>query len=485
MKKFLLIGCFFILTVKAFGQRFSQYNTGTLYDSFENPSQRSFIPDSSKQFAFNFLAPNLDLNFYVAGNAQTALKTRLFSSYYNTAALQVGKGKYNYGNANASDYSIMFKIFTSLNGNQEIGFFTKTKLESRGAVTDESIALFNGYSNFPNDSYSNVFNDNYFYQAYNQIGFSYREQVTKRFALGVKLSGLSGIIYKKVGINQSQIDFDRENDQATVSLQGTAYTSGNSDKVTLLQKSGMAFRNPGAAISIGASYINEGGYTFQYNIKDLGFIHWNKSSTVANFSDDTVKIKGLSTPNRESNITKTLTSITDGNSTMKSFNSPIDGLAEISVNKTYWFDYDKTVKFSPTLIASKELFYSGFTGAVVAPVQYQKYIVSLTSSYNDLRLFNLGGQFMIKTPNGEFFIGSETLYQSASLLHTALKGEIADKSQYLTNQGAFSGASFFIGFSFKFGNLIEHPMNASYIPNGEKGFLGRLYERIFKKDKNY
>lgn len=485
MKKFLLISFLLISAIQVFGQRFSQYNTGTLYDSFENPSQRSFIPDSSMQFAFNFLAPSLNANVYLTGNAQAPSKSRLFSGYYNTAGLQIGKGQNNHLNANAGAYSIMLKMFGSLDGNTEVGFFTKTNAESRGIISDESVALFNGYANFPKDTYSNIFNDNYFYQIYHQIGFSYREQVTRKFALGIRLSALSGITYKKVDINQSRIDFDKPNDQATLALQGGASTSGDSNKESFLQKTDLAFRNPGAAISIGTSYINEGAYTFQFNIKDLGFIHWNKTSKVSSFNEDTVQITGLSTAAREKNISDKLGSILDGNTVNKGFNSPINGLAEVSVNKSYWFDYNKTIKFSPTVIASKELFYPGFTGALVTPVQYEKYTISLTSSYSDLRLFSFGGQFMIKTPNEEFFIGSDALYQSASLLHTAIQGERADKSQYPSNLGAFSGASFFIGFSMKFGALIEHPMNASYIPDGEKGFIGRLYEKIFKKDKNY
>ena len=71
MKNILLI--FFLLlssAVKIFAQQFSQYNTGTLYDSFENPSQRAFIPDSSKQYAFNLLIPNFNGNFTFSGDEQ-------------------------------------------------------------------------------------------------------------------------------------------------------------------------------------------------------------------------------------------------------------------------------------------------------------------------------------------------------------------------------------------------------------------------------
>jgi hypothetical protein len=40
-----------------------------------------------------------------------------------------------------------------------------------------------------------------------------------------------------------------------------------------------------------------------------------------------------------------------------------------------------------------------------------------------------------------------------------------------------------MGFSLKFGPVVEHPMNASSIPTGEKGFLGRLWGRWFKTKK--
>src|ERR1700744_2414662 len=108
MKKLVFICCFCFITINVFGQQFSQYNPGSLYDSFENPSQRSFIPDTSRQFAFNFFLPNFSADVFLTGNAQAALKTRAFSNYYNTADLQIGKGYYNHASFNANYYSIMF-----------------------------------------------------------------------------------------------------------------------------------------------------------------------------------------------------------------------------------------------------------------------------------------------------------------------------------------------------------------------------------------
>jgi hypothetical protein len=37
-----------------------------------------------------------------------------------------------------------------------------------------------------------------------------------------------------------------------------------------------------------------------------------------------------------------------------------------------------------------------------------------------------------------------------------------------------------MGFSVKFGSVIEHPMNASFIPMEErKGFFARIWSRLF------
>src|ERR1700756_538256 len=149
MKKILLIFCFFLLTVKGFSQQFSQINTGTLYDSFENPAQRAFVPDTSKKYSFNFLIPGLNANFFLTGDIQSTLINRAFGSKYNNSALQIGSGNYNNVNFNASVYEIMFKMFKSVKGDIEVGLFAETKGDGRGSFTDESIALFNGTGAFP------------------------------------------------------------------------------------------------------------------------------------------------------------------------------------------------------------------------------------------------------------------------------------------------------------------------------------------------
>lgn len=470
-----------ILTVKLFGQQFSQYNTGTLYDSFENPSQRSFIPDSSRSLASNFFIPNLSGSFFVKGNAQNALMSRFFSAYYNTGALEIGNGKYSMIRSNSNVYLGMLKIFTSLNGNQELGFSISSRSETSGHITDESIALFNGSTDFKNDTYNNVFNSKLSYQLYNQFSLSYREQVTPRLALGVKLSALLGMAYRQINIVQSRIVFDRDNEAAILSLQGFTRASDSLKVFTL--------KNPGMAISIGAGYTNRDGFRFQYNLKDLGVIHWGGEAYQAAFDNGAnggTIINGLKSAKREDNIINAASNITSANKTGKNFYSKTNAIAEVSVNKTYWLDYDHRFKLSPTLIASKELFYNGVTGAAVVPFGYNNHTATVTASYNTIGMFNFGAQYMFKTPNAEFFIGTERLLPSARTARMALNGnETQRQTTGVANQ--YSGADFFIGASFKFGNVIEHPMNASFIPDGgERGFFGRMWDKIFKgKDKNY
>ncbi len=474
MKKFLLVFFLIIVTSKIFAQQFSQYNTGTLYDSFENPSQKAFITDTSKKFAANFFIPNFNADFLITGDVQSTLKSRAFNSKYDNSSLVIGQGRFNHVNVNANAYLVMFKMFSSLNGDVELGFSAQTRMEGKGIFTDESVALLNGFQSFSGDTYSDLFNNNFYFQSYNQFSFTYREKINKQFSFGVKLNALLGVQYEKLNITNSQVVFDKANDSAILGLAGTYYTSYIPGHLTPRDYL-PTFRNPGASISIGSTYRTEDSFIIQANIKDLGFIHWSARSNVYNFSN-IVEIDGLSSTKREKNVYNGLKTIIHTDGVMGSFTTPVDGKAELSVNKMFWIDDNKDFKYSPTLIASKELFYPGFTGALVNPFQYKKYSVTLTTTYDDMKLFNLGVQLMMQTPNFEFFLGSDRVAQTGSLLSSQLNKNM---NQTFAN-GSSSGADFFLGFSLKFGPVIEHPLNSSVIPTGEKGFLGRLWGRLFK-----
>lgn len=468
MKKYLLIFCLLLGSSKIFAQSFLQYNTGTLFDSFENPAQRSFIPDSSRQFASNFLFPNFDGNFFLTGNGQQTLKSRYFNNMYDNSALQIGNGtSFNHVHGSADAYLVMLKMFTSLHGNQEIGFFIESNASGRGVFTDESIALLNGFGSFPANSYTNVFNSQFQYQSDYQIGFSYREQVTKQFSFGLKLAAVTGMSYEDINIKQSSVVFDNEANNATLALSGTNQKAGFST---------LPFSNPGLGVSIGTEYKTRDGFVIQGNLKNMGFIHWNKNAEVYDFHNDTT-IRDLLSNSRENNVYHAITkTFTKGTKVPGAFNTPLGGTAELSVNKSFWIDDEHDFRYSPTLIASKSLAYTDFIGAMVNPVSYKNFTLSVVTSYDDMHLFNFGAQFMVKSANAEFFIGSEKLTQSTGLLFEKL-----NKNSQPGPNGSFSGGDFSIGFSLKFGNVIEHPMNASIIPMGDdnKGFLGRIWQSIF------
>ena len=468
MRKILIVLCLVFFSSRLFAQEFSQYNTGTLYDSFENPSQKTFLPDTSRSYAFNFFVPNFNVNFSLKGDAQQTLKTRYINDGYNNSALQIGQGnRYNYVNTNANAYSIMFKAFTSFDGNVEVGFYVDTKLDGRGAFTDESIAILNGSANFPNNSYNNIFNSRYSYQLYNELGTTYREQITKQLAFGIKLGLVSGMSAQNVHIDQSSITFDKTADTAALRLQGTEQKAGFSK---------LPLSNPGIDVSIGTTYRTTDAFFIQTNLKNLGFIHWNKLAETYDFSGET-GIYDLTSSQRETNVYNAINDkVTGGKISESSYNTPLDGRFEVSGYKSFLLSDEETnLRYAPTLILSKELFYSGFTAALVSPIQYQKYSFALVTSYED-KLFKFGSQFMIKSYNGEFFIATNELGQTAGTLATALKSQ-----KQVNSTGAFTGADISIGFSIKFGPVIEHPMNASHIPMGEKGFLGRIWDKLFKK----
>lgn len=474
MKKVLLIFTLLLFTVRLFAQQFSQYNTGTLYDSFENPSQRAFIPDSSKQFASNFLLPNFNGNFFIKGDAQATLKTRAFQNRYDNSALVINQAKYNYGLGNLNIYLLMVKMYTSTAGDEEVGLSWQTKAEGRANIPDDVVAAFNGPSSFADNTlYINNFTGGYTHQMYHQISLTYHEKFNSHFSFGAKLSSLLGIEYQKLNIIGSQASFDNTTNTAMIALNGrfvSAYIPGKFNGRDFLP----TFRNPGAAITTGMTYKSEDGFIIQTNIKDLGFIHWNSRSSIENFNGFTT-VTGLDSKHREDSLYRKVRDVIRGHGIISAFNAPIDGRAEVSVNKSFWLDDDKEFRYSPTLVAQKSLFNQGFVGALVNPVSYKKYSLALTTSYNDLKVLQLGLQFMMQKANWDFFIGTDQLTTSPALV----SAQLSKSTTTSYSNGSYSGGSFFLGFSLKFGPLIEHDMNSSSMHTGEKGFFGRLFGRFF------
>ncbi|OJW15936.1 DUF5723 family protein [Mucilaginibacter sp. 44-25] len=481
MKRLLL--AVFLLTISAtvFGQQFSQYNTGTLFDSFENPAQTTFVPDTSRYIAFNFFIPNLASNFFLTGNGQVPLKSRAFNGTYITDNLVMGQNKFSRAKVDANTYWLMLRIFKSLDGDQEIGFSAQTRAEGTGLFTDETLLLLNGTKNFVDGApYINVLNNNFRYQAYHQFSFAYREKFSKQFALGIKLSALLGIQYQRLNMDQSYLQIDNAANNAQLGLQGDyriSYTPGKFSGHDLLP----SFRNPGASISIGTLIKTRDNFNIQANLKDLGFIHWSNKSTQSLFNNvnNPYVIPNANDGYRlEDKLYGSAYNIVRSGDKTTGFMSPTNAKFELSANKSYWLDNQMTLRYSPTLIVQKELFYDGYTAALANPIQYKNFTGTVVAAYNNYKVFNAGLQLMVKSPNAEFFIGSDRLFQSVSFASAASKNNSS-----INSNPFYTGADFFMGFSVKFGNVIEHPLNASHIPLGEKpGLIKRMWNGIWGKD---
>ncbi|MES2279751.1 MAG: DUF5723 family protein [Bacteroidota bacterium] len=476
MKRFLIVLFFLLLHFRLSAQQFSQYNTGTLYDTFENPSQKAFIPDSSRKYAFNLFMPNFGTDLTLTGDVQAALKNRAFLGHYNDNDLSLGKQKFNYINTNFNAYFFMLRFYSGTNGNQEFGISAQTRYEGRGNFSDESVEILANNARFTKPSYSDLFNTKFNYQLYHQIGISYRTDVDDQLSVGFKLSALMGVVANKVNINHSIINFDRPHDQAFLSVSGNYAASFEPGKFTthdLLP----SFKNPGASISLGTSFITDDKTHIQFNVKDLGFIHWSSLSVVGEFNNTGI-IRGLSQRGVEDSIANTAAALVQSRGVEHSFTTPTDSRMELSASKSYWIN-GSAIKYSPTAILSKQLFYTGFTGALVNHFQYQNLVGTLTGSYDDMHLFSLGAQFMVKSPNGEFFIGSDRIGQTASLIRSATYGP---SGQTNTN-ASYTGANFYIGFSIKFGPYAESRYNTSNVPMGDKrNFATRFWQRITGKE---
>jgi hypothetical protein len=113
-----------------------------------------------------------------------------------------------------------------------------------------------------------------------------------------------GIQYQQLQVDESDITFNKAADNADIHLQGRyriSYTPGKFSAHDVLP----SFRNPGAAISIGTALRTRDNFNIQFNLKNVGFIHWYKSSTVSDF-DYTLTAPDLSTKRREDNLYATV-----------------------------------------------------------------------------------------------------------------------------------------------------------------------------------
>lgn len=466
-----ILSCIFLFCVcsDTTGQTFALYRTGTLYDSFENPSQTAFVTDSSRRYAFNFFIPTLSATYGVSGPGVPTVKKALYTGKYDVRDLSETEKKLSRVTLSENTYLLAFKAFYSVRYHRELGFSWQVRTDGYGITSNPALIIFQDYNRVINDELNNtdfnnnLFNTHIYAQSYHQFSMTYREQYNKTFAYGLKMSYLSGIAYSKLKVNSSNIQFDPGLDDYSLYLDGDLRTNVYYDDMgrkMLIP----GIKNPGLSLSLSTDHKLKQGWNIMANVKDLGFIRWSKNSYI--FRDKDYKIKASAVDDSLwKDIKKQLKN--------KSYITPVNSKAEILVNKDLG-DFDSN------LILSKNLFYKGGDIAWVNSYQYKSLHFSATADYNLNRFFQAGAQVMIKSPNVEFFIGSDQMFKTAET-KTALVNSDG------TGGKGNMGASVYLGFSMKFGRLMSRWQNDTYIPgiNIKTSENTGFFKKLFGKRSEY
>jgi len=451
---------------KTFAQQFSLYNSRTLYDSFENPSQRAYQVDTSRRFASNFFIPTISINSTFSGLAQSAFKTLLNDGAFNGRDITVGENKQNNITLHSNNYVAMFRMLKSVKKYREMGLSWQIRNDGRAEVSNEIFAIFDAYRIFNSSSLQDIFNLNAYNQSYHQFSFTYRQNYTKRLAIGAKFSLLSGISYTNIKVRQSEINIDESADVIDVSLRGTLRSNFKFDNFQR-EMVNPNFKNPGLSVTAGASYKLRDGWFVLGNLKDVGFIKWSKDSYEYNFDTGKIFIDSASNQSADNRLADSLDMNISSFSANKSYLSAINGKAEVLINKDFG-------NYRPNLILSKSIYDKGGDIALVNNYHYKKFVFTAMADYNTYGFLQLGVQFMVKTPNVEFYMGSDHLLKSLETLKPYNKNET-------TYSNGYTGVSFYMGFALKFGRVLEHPANATQIPGFMKDSAGGFINRLFGK----
>lgn len=428
MKK-LLIFFFFVLIIKVDlkAQRYALFNTHTLFDTFENPAQRSFLSDYTGQHASNFLLPDLDLNFGNRGDASYTFRKRLNDGYLDTRNIPAGNNDRNifYGSTNI--YLLTYRVFNPSWSNRELGFSWQLRSDVYADYTNESVIALRNYSRLTS-AQEGLFNGNGYGQSYHQFSMDYREDIDEYLSFGFKVSVLSGITYNQADIVQSglKVDGNKWSVGLTGSYKASFLLTDELNTRTLLPE----FKNPGFSVSLGTSYTAPSGVFVMGNLKDLGFIRWNNNSSSV-LLNDVISVNGMGNSNSKLLQQKIVDLLKDNNQ-RKSFYTPTNAKADFMVSKDYGF-------YRPGFVASKNIFYRGGDLVFVNSFRFSEFSASLSPGYNLNQFALLGLQGMYQDADFEFYLGTDNLLQSASIF----------KETSYTDTGSI-GASFYMGFGIKF-----------------------------------
>lgn len=455
-------------------QQYGLFNTRTLFDGFENPAQKTFVLDSSRKFASNFLLPNLGINVANKGNSDFIRKL-INEGKYNMKDLPLRGTEINAVYQNSNIYLLTFRIFQSYKFQKEMGFAWQVRTDAHVNYTNETLAILDDYKRFEqykNEDFTNAFNNNGYAQSYHQFSFTYRENYNKRLAFGAKVSLLSGITYNKLNIVESYFNPGSDTQLPRAGLKGD-YKASFFETDELSDNDAIpTFKNPGLSFSLGTSYTSKSGVFIMANLKDIGFIKWASSSYYSKF-DNTNERPDLTDPNLNSSLEKEITKVIRDNERHKSLLAPTNAKIDFMLSKS--FSFNQPFSYTPGLIVSKNLFYKGGDAAFVNKLKYNGIALSAIPTYNFSGLFLMGLQGLYQTPNFEVFLGSDNLFKTVTQVNGIIQ-------QDRTIGSGYNGASFYMGIGIKFGNTVNHPQNSSYMPGiGDEG--SSFFKRIFGGSK--
>lgn len=459
LKKALSICILIFLGQQLKAQQYGLFNTKTLFDGFENPAQKVFTLDSSRQYASNFFLPYLGVNAANKGNSDF-VRRLINEQVYDSKDIPIGTHGFNTFYQHSNAYLLTLKIYQSYKYQKELGFSWQLRTDAQAKYTNETLVLVDDAHKLDKMLADGIFNDKGYAQSYHQFSVTYRENYTKRLAFGAKLSLLSGTTYNQINITQSGIE---HGGLPTAEARFSGSYRSTFSKVNELEVNTFlpTFKNPGASISLGTSYQSKSGYFLMGNLKDLGFIRWNSQSFHKKINAPiAIGNPGQTKDQIQNQITDALTKNPDTGGFYSATNAKIDFM----VSKSFGV-------WTPSFIVSKNLFYEGGDAAMANKFKYSGYSVTATPTYNFHQLFYLGLQAMYQTPNFEVFLGSDDLLKTSSQVQGIINKDASIGSGY-------NGASVYLGIGIKFGNYVEHPQNSSTMP-GIGGESPGLFKRIF------
>lgn len=451
MKRLLVLALLVTATV-ARGQQFALYNTKTLFDAAENPARKVYTQDTSRQFSFNFL-PNLSLNVAASGPASESLRRAIATDVYTMRDLELGKNRYNRGFVNFNTYVAIARMYTSVLKHGEAGFSWQIRSDTYAKTTNETLAILDNYKLFDTlANYSDPYNSRANTVNYQQISFSYRQNVTKALGVGVKLSYLSGILYTGIAIDSSSMGPNLDTETYDVYLSGrlrSSFPFRAGDEKT----NSSLFKNPGFSTTVAFTNKMKYGWNVYGQVKDLGFILWRNSPVYTFGGPIALRSTGSGrTPKIGGKLDSLILGVRDS-VPRRNFITPTNAKAEVVVTKEY-------EHYRASLLLSKNLTNFGGDIGIIQNASWRSLNLGVSTVYSSIKALQIGVMGMIKTRGFEIFGGSDQLFKMTSMI----KGITSDEPVYSPYTKGYSGASIYLGIGFNFGRVVEHPWYSNRIP---------------------